>query len=72
MKYSIYQGLITSGGNGDYYEVYSCNNKAELRKLFNMVKLDVKGWNWRPGSYLQTYMVNNLTDEIIVEYRVEY
>lgn len=72
MKYSIYQGLITSGGVGNYYEAYSCNNKAELKKIFNRIKRDKKGWTWRPGSYLQTYMVNNLTDEIIVEYRVEY
>ena len=72
MKYSIYQGLITSGGNGDYYEVYSCNNKAELRKIFNSIKRDKKCWNWRPGSYLQTYLVNNLTDEIIVEHREDY
>lgn len=62
MKYQLLQGIMTPAGNGDSHLVRESENLEELKKEFEHIKNDYRGWSTANKNDLIETIIRRDTD----------
>ncbi len=68
-RYLIMQGVISTSGNGDYFEVAKFSTKKEALNFFNSIKKNTNGFAQK-RHFLATELISIQHDELVESFEI--